>query len=381
MAILDPTQAAGIAHGVYTLRDEPSKAATFGKKADLLNIDGIFGGAQRFEGTSGPLIFKELSGFGYVAAGVGPFAGDILLATRGTDTKADWLTDFNIGVQFGPSGKMVHAGFHDTWKSFAPAVREFLRGRNPTRIHCVGHSLGGALAFLNADFITANRIADVRVYTFGAPRTGVEGFARQLTERVGKENIYRVSNPCDPVPMIPLFPFFHAPFNLDGLEIARTSSALISGAGHKMETAYLANVANKSWQNLRVNRPDDREVKGWVDGGVAGVAGGVMGSAKLMDMINRVMNYLLTAAKAVVGLVFTAGFTVLDQLAWMLTRAAQISSEMGSATRMLIGLIFKFLGRTAMAGVQITTAFLRWVLDLLFTSIRAAAVRALALMR
>jgi len=44
-------------------------------------------------------------------------------------------------------------------------------------------------------------------------------------------------------------------------------------------------------------------------------------------------------------------------------------------------MIFRFLGRTAGAATQVTTAFLRYVLDLLFTSLRSAAQRALALIR
>ena len=65
-------------------------------------------------------------------------------------------------------------------------------------------------------------------------------------------------------------------------------------------------------------------------------------------------------------------------MAWLLTKAAQISAEMSTGLSMLIGMIFRFLGRTAVQGANITTAFLRWVLDLLFTTLRAAAHRALS---
>ena len=379
MSILTPSQAAAIARGVYSLRDEVSPARS--KEIDPLNIEGLFGHSERFTGTSGALMFKPLTGFGFVAAGVGQFAGDLLIATRGTDTTADWLTDGNVGVQFGPGGRLVHAGFNETWKSYAPALREFLRGRNPTRIHCVGHSLGGALAFLNADFVTANRIAGVRLYTFGAPRAGADGFAKQVTDRVGKENIFRVSNPVDPVPMIPFFPFFHLPLGEEGLQIARTSNMPISFAAHKMDASYIPGVAGKSWEHLRVGGPDEREVKRWLDNGAAG-AGAVMGSAKLMDMIGRALGTLLKLAghltKGTLGLAAAGAVTILDQVAWMLTQAAQLSQEISRGLLALVGMIFKFLGRTAVQGAQVTTAFLRWVLDLLYTSLRSAAHRALS---
>ena len=383
MSILNPQQAAAIAAGVYTLRtDTLESARLFG--SNTVGIEGLFSmdDASRFQGKSGALMFKTLSGFGCISAGVGQFAGDVLIATRGTTLMADWMTDANIGVQRGPGGMPVHAGFNDTWRSFEPALREFLRGRNPTRIHCVGHSLGGALAMLNADFVTANRIADVRLYTFGAPRTGDGLFARQLTERVGKKNIFRVSNPVDPVPMIPIFPFWHLPFGEDGLQIARTSNMPISFAGHFMAQSYVPGVAGKTWDHLRVNQPDDREITGWLEGAASGSGSFVMGSARLMDMIGRALAYMLKAAgvvtKGTLGVGLAGAFTILDQLAWLLTKAAQISAEMGRGLATLVGMIFRFLGRKAVEGAQVTTACLRWLLELLFTGLRAAAHRALS---
>lgn len=381
MTVLSADQAAAIAAGVYNLRINDLESLRGFKNA--LGIQGLFSmdDAARFTGKSGVMMFKALSGFGFVAAGEGQFAGDVLIATRGTEPMADWMTDANIGIQRGPGGMPVHAGFNDTWKSFAPALQEFLRGRNPTRIHCVGHSLGGALAMLNADFLSANRVADVRLYTFGAPRSGTGLFARQLTERVGKDNIFRVSNPVDPVPMIPIFPFWHLPFGEEGLQITRTSNMPISFAAHKMTDSYIPGVAGKNWDHLRVSHPDERQVKGWLEGAAEGSGSFVMGSARLLDMIGRALAYMLKAAGVVVkgtlGVGLAGAFTILDQVAWLLTKAAQISAEMGRGLATLVGMIFRFLGRKAVEGAQVTTAFLRWLLELLFTSLRAAAHRAL----
>lgn len=384
MTTLSPSQAAAIAAGVYLIRAKSMAAALDDYGEDDLGTTGLFGAgnATRFTGKSGVMMFKPLSGFGFIAAGVGQFAGDVLIATRGTDLMVDWLTDGNIGIQRGPGGMPVHAGFNETWKSYAPVVREFLRGRNPTRIHCVGHSLGGALAMLNADFITAERIAEVRLYTFGAPRTGDGLFANQLTRRVGKDNIYRVSNPVDPVPMIPLFPFWHLPFGEEGLQIGRTSNMPISFAGHKMAASYVPGVAGKSWTNLRVAGPSEQAVKGWLEQAADGQSGFVMGSARLLDMIGRALAWMLKAAGTVVkgtlGVGLAGAFTVLDQIAWLLTKAAQLSAEVGRGLTTLIGMIFSFLGRKAVEGVQVTTAFLRWLLATLFATLRAAAHRALS---
>jgi hypothetical protein len=384
MTLLNPSQAAAIAQGVYNLRVRDIGDVLDIGGANALGTAGLFGAesATRFTGKSGAMMFKPLSGFGFVAAGVGEFSGDLLIATRGTDVMADWVTDGNIGVQRGPGGMPVHAGFNETWKSFAPALREFLRGRNPARIHCVGHSLGGALAKLNADFLSANRMADVRLYTFGAPRTGDGLFARQLTQRVGKANIFRVSNPVDPVPMIPIFPFWHLPFGEDGLQIGRTSHMPISFAAHTMKNSYVPGVAGKSWDHLRVSQPDEREVKGWLEGAAEGSGAFLMGSARLMDMIGRALAWMLKAAGVVVkgtlGVGLAGAFTVLDQVAWLLTQAAQVSAELGRGLSTLVAMIFRFLGRKAVEGAQVTTAFLRWLLSTLFATLRTAAHRALS---
>lgn len=199
MATLTPFQAAAIASGVYQLRD--TSIGALREEQGLLGCEGLFavGDNARFQGRSGAGPFKKLSGFGYVAAGEGSFSGDVLIVTRGTAQTQDWLSNLNVALQIGPGGLPVHAGFHEIWKSFRDEMNAFLRGRNPARIHCVGHSLGGALAMLNADALTHARVAPVSVYTFGAPRAGDAFFARSVTKRVGGSEIHRVSASTDQI--------------------------------------------------------------------------------------------------------------------------------------------------------------------------------------
>ena len=384
MPILSPSQAAEIARGVYDLRlNSVSDALKTG-----IGTDGLFSVEEgnTFTGKTGALLFKKLSTFGYVARGTGPFAGEVLIATRGTDMLTDWITDANIGMQLGPSNHIVHAGFNTTWKGFVDDLRTFFRHNNPTRIHCVGHSLGGALATLNADFCTDQRIAPVELYTFGCPRVGDGLFARSLTQRVGADSIHRVSHPADPVPMIPLFPFWHLPFGQPGLSIANVQGALVSGDAHKMRVSYLPGVREHSWSTLApatVAADEERQVKSWLERAAEGHGGFVMGSARLLNMIGRALAWMMKAAgKALLGglgVTLAVGCTVLDQIAWLLTRAAQLGKEMGLALKSLINAIFSFLGRKTVATVDVSTAFLRWVLELLFGALRAVAQRALEL--
>ena len=75
---------------------------------------------------------------------------------------------------------------------------------------------------------------------------------------------------------------------------------------------------------------------------------------------------------------FAGGVTILDQIAWLLNNAVHASVELGRGTTTLVGMIFKFLGCTVIQGTQITVAFLRWVLELLFSALRSAAHLALS---
>ncbi len=385
MPVLTPSAAAAIASGAYALQDITIADAM--SRGIRLGCEGMFtiGDKSKFSGKSG-VVYRPLTGFGYIAAGEGQFAGDILIATRGTAILPDFLTDFNCGVQRGPGGNFVHAGFNETWKSVAPEIREFLKGRNPTRIHCVGHSLGGAVAALNADFLTAGKVAEVLLYTFGCPRTGTEAFARTLAQRLGAQNVYRVSHEADPIPMIPLFPFAHLATGNNGIRIGADSGSLISIGAHYM-VSYAPAVANLDWASLARSpgAKSPADVKSWLEQAAEGHGHFLMGSASLLTMIGVALAWLVKQAGGLAlngaSAALTVGATALDQLASLLARAAQMSRDLGLYMASVIKAIFRFLGRTADNLEKLTAGFIRWVLDLLYSKLRAVAARALDALR
>ncbi len=352
MSTLMPHQAALIASGVYSLRERTvSQSADRGVKLgceDMFAVDG----SSRFTGRSGGLIsVKQLSGFGYIAAGTGSYQNEVLVATRGTETMYDWLSNFNIGMQL-----------------------------------CVGHSLGGALATLNADYFSSIGAAEVKLYTFGSPRAGGTFFARSLTRRVGRQNMYRVHHRSDPVPKIPLFPFIHVPTAEPGYQLTAGPSGLINTDAHSMELSYVPGVGRDSWQALArrgVSGEDDMNAQLWLDQVSAGGGGVLMGGAWGLMMIGKALNWLMgkigTLALNALGLQFTMGMTVLDQLAWLLSKGAELSIEVSSYVGAIITAIFRFLGRTATAGASLTVSFIRWVLGLLFKALVTVANRAFML--
>lgn len=384
---LSPTQAALIARGVYALREDSVSSAH--DRGTVFGCEEMFhiNDSSRFRGQSGSLAWKKLSGFGYVAAGTGRYQGDVLIVTRGTAMGADWLTNLNIGMQLGPGGQMVHAGFNETWKSFRTDISEFMKGRNSTCIHCVGHSLGGALAALNADYLSSISAGQVKLYTFGSPRAGSFQFSKSLTQRIGSKNIYRVSHPSDPVPMIPVFPFQHLPYNEAGMVIANGLSGLINVDAHGMKESYIPSMEGKSWHDLIMPLESNWEAnaKAWLDKSTMGGCGFLKGSANLLIMIGKALYWILKKCSDIlvgaIGITLTASATIIDQLAWLISRGIDLSKEIAGYVNTIIAAIFKFLGKVIGKAISITTEFLRWVLNLLFSNLAMLAVNACALVR
>src|SRR5262249_17886627 len=120
-------------------------------------------------------------------------------------------------------------------------------------IHCVGHSLGGAVANLVAYYLKSSYANDVKLYTFGAPRVGTYfGLPKALEKKLGESNIYRVSHQLDPITMIPTFPFLHVLGNDDDRNnlTLRSPSQGPSMKNHSMDT-YLQEMTDVSLAGVR----------------------------------------------------------------------------------------------------------------------------------
>jgi triacylglycerol lipase len=378
---IGPGQAALIADEVYAVRDaDISKALKFSSSGLGLGNDFKVAEGGRFQGSSGPLVFRTETGFGYVAEGLGKRQGELLLAIRGTvPGLQDIATDLNIGMQIGPSGWPVHAGFNDTFRSLLPAVRSHLQGRSPSCIHCVGHSLGGALATLMADYLSESRIAEVALYTFGSPRVGALGFAGNLTAKLGSYNINRVYHNADPISMIPLFPFAHVPTDTRDVLLS-WNGGLIAPAAHSMKN-YIHSLGDAEWGSLRspAEAVDwEARAKNWLETSSQG--GVLMFSASVLWLITRALLWVVKKILAgVVGTALTVSATLLDQLAWLLRQGVRLGKEIGGYVKTILARIMQFLGRTTVRVEEGSVIFIRWALSMLFSSMQAVASRAIQL--
>lgn len=393
MPQLTPSIAALIANGTYSLINDPvskvtAPSSSLRASANPLGIANMFAtnDHDQLHGTSGVPMFKRLTGFGYIAQGIGAYKDEALVALRGTDIVPDWLTDATIGVTTGPTGTPVHMGFNTTYQSFAPEIQAYFRSHRPKTIHCVGHSLGGALATLAADYLSANTGAKVELYTFGSPRTGGPAFARGVSQRLSSANIHRVYHPADPVPMVPLWPFAHVPKGENGLAIAISETTRIDFNAHKMEASYLPAMTGKTWGQLQSNGAQtltDRQIRAWI--GRAANSTVLSWGARAYEMIGIALDWVLRQCGTALLVAFQAAIggtiTMLDQLAYMLTRAAEISREISWYVEALVTIILKFVGRTAAKGASLTEKFIRWLLDVMMSTMRTMVRGALTLLR
>jgi triacylglycerol lipase len=373
---LTPKQAAALANSVYQVKDiEPSLFS----RLDL-QLPKNFAVGSKVSGSSG-LGPGTLSGFGFVATGSGDDKNETIVALRGTDSLHDWLTDGLIGFGVaGPTGTSVHTGFNRTWKTLKDQIDRALPSNQlaGTTVHCVGHSLGGALAALTADHLSYHG-AKIKLHTFGSPRVGMIYFAKALTNRIGSDNIFRVYHPADPVPMIPLFPFTHTPIDKGGYALACSATERISPSAHKMKDSYIPLVGNQSYATLAANGSQtlsSRQIESWLrrvkNGGWIQNYG-----ARATEMVGIALEWVLDKILegAMIGLqpYVAAGVGILDTLAYVLHAGVKLVKDVAWYVEAIVLAILKLVGYTVTKGVPLTLQFIRWVLEKMYRELVSMA--------
>lgn len=150
-----------------------------------------------------------------------------LIVFRGTNSHdlKNWIEDFDawrtkFPLPFPNShGALIHSGFYKMFAQSAlkPNVTAAMKrliekygADGPT--HVVGHSMGGAIADLCALWMKFKmNLTDVRVTTFGSPRTGNHEFAKFFNNTFSQS--WRFTHNRDIVPALPweVFGYWHVP--------------------------------------------------------------------------------------------------------------------------------------------------------------------------
>lgn len=223
---LKPKVAAELATAAYAVNSGDEKAL----KAFLTRAVFKAGANAKIQlkAEVGGRIFRSArDSFGLAALGRGQYEGDLFLIFRGTteaNNKADFVTDARIGITRSSTSYPVHIGFQHTFSSMVSEISRFTaEHQTQGTVHCIGHSLGGAVAALAAEWAYSNISKQVKLYTFGQPRVGMTLFSQALTQKLGAKNIHRVYHTTDPVPMVPIFPYVHNPLPGMAHELAQNA--------------------------------------------------------------------------------------------------------------------------------------------------------------
>lgn len=382
---LSPIVAAELAQGIYAINDATKK-----KDLETFLASRYFskgGGQKQLSGAvGGRLIRAANDSFGLCAKGANAFEGDLFLIFRGTTTEndnADMLTDARIGIQRSVTGSPVHIGFDHAFRSMLPDIRQFISQSSISgMVHCVGHSLGGAVATLAADWAASATSLPVKLYTFGQPRVGLTFFSAMLSQKLGPQNIHRVFHTTDPVPMVPVFPYVHNP--LPGYGHRKMSeNPIISGDAH-MIASYKKGLPN-DWGSLDSAAPlnsHEDAIEEWLKSN----AYSNPNCPKTFEWLERAILWLLkkTLSNLAVGIQWAAMgvHTFVDKLAWLLAKGIEIKDKCSEFVKLFVKKVMSILGFKYQEGkTSITQQFLRFILETLMKRANDLAIKAIRAIR
>jgi len=353
LAELTPRIAAELAKEVYFVQNDNTLPFFLARAELSLDKDQKQGLTAK---VGGRLFRSAKDAFGVCAMGGKGYEKDLFIIFRGStgaNNNADWISNARIGVQLSSNALPVHIGFNEIFKSMLPSIKTFIGDNkgNIENVHCVGHSLGGAIATLAADWIKTSLKKNVKLYTFGAPKPGLMLFATNLTRKLEKQNIFRTYHATDPVPMIPVFPFVQPPLPGYGHYIP-SSESIISAEAHDMKN-YLTSVKETTWKLLERRSPPF-EVESMVEEWLRSKSPVNSGSHKIWQWINSGLIYVLKKISGPLILALQAGLigvlTIADLVAMLLIKGLELIAAAGE---WIYRLIVKMMQAVGMAVVEV----------------------------
>lgn len=230
-------------------------------------------------------------------------------------------------------------------------------------VHCIGHSLGGALATLCAEWISSAYSIKPYLYTFGSPRVGLIGFVDMCTKAVGCERIFRAYHKTDIVPCIPIWPFIHTPNS--GKDYFIPSPGLVPAAAYHAMEKYVESVSGKSWAVLGALEPEQKSeagIKEWLK-----QSGPMNMTISSLEWLNQaivyVINKCISGAARLISQTATTSLSIMDSLAIILAKGVNMAETVSTWVLYLIRKILTLLGYSpAVEAADITRNYVRSIL-------------------
>lgn len=369
---LSPTVTSRLALEVYALSKQPSLRLAMRQLQSTFGDNLSFTQNNLLYGETGPVGIKISSAFGFVLTMNGTAKGQAIILFRGTQSLGDWLTNANVMTSGDGQGNYVHDGFNKAFKSMQPTIKNLLDELNGIHtVHCIGHSLGGALATICANWLQSHY--RTYVYTYGSPRVGLHQFAKSLTKTMG-ENIYRVYHKTDPVPFIPTWPFVHVPEGVDSY-LLYSPGDFFTAKYHSMKE-YSSKVKNKSWQEasqLHEAPKDQLTIIRWLKSEIKAKFG-----FESMCNLNDALIYILRLAGYVVPLVVTCSKSLIDSISFALNKSLNLVKSIAALIVLFVKKVFEILGTVREVEVDLlSTQFLKELLFRLQEKVNSEAQKAL----
>jgi len=147
----------------------------------------------------------------------------IYIVFRGTDSLEDVTYDLtfektkfdtNYLYDQKEDDSKIHKGFHDQlfkskiYQDFFDKTMEILNSRPFTRVYITGHSLGGALATIFGYVLSKYTYKFITVHSFASPKIGDRKWKCNFKNRHNL-HLTRVIVSSDPVPLFPIFNYYH----------------------------------------------------------------------------------------------------------------------------------------------------------------------------
>ena len=125
-----------------------------------------------------------------------------MVAFRGTESTADWLSNLHLTTRAVPGLGRVHAGFLEQFQALRPQLERILDARPTLPLQVTGHSLGGAIAALAATTWATTRPVQA-LYTYGQPAVAADSSTANAMAAALQGRWHRLVNDADIVPRVP----------------------------------------------------------------------------------------------------------------------------------------------------------------------------------
>lgn len=394
MPELTPAIAANLAFDVYSVHDESFISHMLKSYSSIFsNTVQPVKAAVGFR-TGGKILKNYQDTFCVGIKGEGHYSRDLFLIFRGTiaerNNGADWVTNSRMGTDTTTLGVPLHLGFCHVFDSVRKnGLKGFVSSHleSVETVHCIGHSLGGAIASLTAFWVAktfSNK--DVKLYTFGAPKVGHLFFSLALKGAIPEGNIHRVYDVNDPTPMVPVFPYIHY---TKGYSIGQIGN--VDAYYHNMEENYIPKVSGSSWKGLAANSQQanmvwtDRFIESWLRSNTPLNPSGSSTWWYLDAALSYVIKLAAKVLASAVQLTVIGASSIADRIAWTLSEAAKVGKEVFYSGLSLHTWIFRLvcrmlqmLGMKAVSTLEeLTDSFLRFVLARIMDTVNRECTKAL----